>query len=131
MFDAEAVLQLVNEAKLTFEAELTPDERLAMKNRPADDQSSAIVYSAYEREEAMSDFEAVAAADALGALADEIQFFIDRRMEDAYRKALHVYYTAEKLARDPEHAELVPHVAAMRRAHEEQYGKPVPPKRVQ
>ena len=81
-----------------------------------------------EREQAMSDFEALAAADALEALADEIQFFIDRRMEEAYRKALDVYYTAEELARDPEHAELVPHVEAMRRAHEQQYGKAIPPK---
>jgi hypothetical protein len=127
-FDAEAVLRLVNEMKVTFETELTAEERLAMQNRQSDDQSAAFVYSTDEREQAMSEFEALAAADALEALADEIQFFIDRRMEEAYRKALDVYYTAEELARDPEHAELVPHVEAMRRAHEQQYGKAIPPK---
>jgi hypothetical protein len=50
-------------------------------------------------------------------------------MEEAYRWALDAYYTAEELARDPAHAELVPHVEAMQRAHEAQYGKPIPPKR--
>jgi hypothetical protein len=125
--DADAVLRLVHEVTVSFEAQLTPEERLAMQNRTFDDQASTFVYAADEREQAMSDFDTLAAADALGALADEIQFCIDRRMEEAYRKALDVYYTAEDLARDPAHAELIPHVEAMRRAHEKQYGKPIPP----
>jgi hypothetical protein len=125
--DADAVLRLVHEVTVSFEAQLTPEERLAMQNRTFDDQASTFVYAADEREQAMSDFDTLAAADALGALADEIQFCIDRRMEEAYLKALDVYYAAEDLARDPAHAELIPHVKAMRRAHEEQYGKPIPP----
>jgi hypothetical protein len=129
IIDAEAVLRVVGEVTATFEAQLTAEERLAMRNRSADDRSSAIVYPADERDAALSDFEALAAADALKTLADEIQFFIDRRMEEAYRWALDAYYTAAELARDPEHADLVPHVEAMQRAHEEQYGRPIPPKR--
>jgi len=131
MFDADAVLQLVREATVSFEAELTLEERLAMRDRQAEDRSSALVYSADERDDALRDFDTLAAADALAALADEIQFFVGRRMEELYRKALDAYYTAEEMARDPEHAELIPHVEAMRRAHEEQYGRPIPPRSVQ
>jgi hypothetical protein len=61
-------------------------------------------------------------------LSQLVQLFCERRMEEAYRKALDVYYTAEELARNPEHAELLPHVDAMRQAHEAQYGRPIPPK---
>ena len=127
-FDAAEVLRVVSAMTASFEAELTPEDRLAMKNRNGDDEMSSLVYSADEREQAMSDFDMLAAADALEALADEIQFFCERRMEETYRKALEVYYTAEDLARDPEHAELLPHVDAMRQAHEAQYGRPIPPK---
>ena len=127
-FDPAEVLRVVGAMSASFEAELRPEERLAMKNRSGGDVMPSLVYSAEEREEAMSDFELLGAADALEALANEIQAFCDRRMEEAYRKALEVYYTAEELSRDPAHPELLPHVEAMRRAHEEQYGKPIPPK---
>jgi hypothetical protein len=40
-----------------------------------------------------------------------------------------VYYIAEELAKDPAHAELIQHVEAMRKAHEKQYGKVIPPKK--
>ncbi|PYQ32084.1 MAG: hypothetical protein DMF56_03025 [Acidobacteria bacterium] len=129
-FDVEAVMRVVGEAAVTFEAGLTPEDKAALKNRKFDDSAPEIVYSIDERDQAMSDFDALAAADAMSALADEIQFVVNRKMEMAYRQALEVYYTAEELARDPEHAELVPHVEAMRRAHEEQYGMPIPPKAV-
>ena len=127
-FDPAEVLRLVEAMNASLDAELRPEERTALNQRSREDVMSSLVYSADEREQAMSDFEMLAAADALEALADEIQSFVDRRMEEAYRKALEVYYTAEELSRDPAHAELLPHVEAMRRAHEEQYGKPIPPK---
>ena len=127
-FDAAEVLRVVSKATATFQAALTPEERLAMEKRTHDDQPPAFVYSIDEREEAMSDFDALAAAEALGMLADQIQTVIDQRMEAAYHKALEVYYTAEDLARQPEHAELLPHVEAMRQAHEQQYGRPIPPR---
>ena len=126
--DPAEIMRVVGEMSASFEAGLTYQDRLAMRNRSSDDVMSPLVYSAEEREAAMSDFEMLGAADALEALANEIQSFCDRRMEEAYRKALEVYYTAEELSRDPAHAELLPHVEAMRRAHEEQYGKPIPPK---
>jgi len=42
--------------------------------------------------------------------------------------AMKVYYAAEELAKDPEHAELIPHVEKMREAYSSFYGKPIPPK---
>lgn len=55
---------------------------------------------------------------------------VDGRAPDrlAKAKALEIYYAAEELARDPEHAELIPHVARMREAYERDYGVPIPPK---
>ena len=127
-FDPAAVVRLVGRIQASLEAKLTPEDRAAMKNRDGDDRTSSLVYTAEEREQAMSDFEILAATDALEAMADEIQSFVDHRMEQLYGQALEVYYAAEELSRDPEHAELLPHVEAMRRAHEEQYGRPIPPK---
>ena len=126
-FDPAAVLRVVDQISASLEAELTPEDRAAMRKRISDGPPPAMVYSADEREQAMSDFEVLGAMEALEAMAGEIQAFVDHRIEEAYRKALEVYYTAEELSRDPEHAELLPHVEAMRRAHEEQYGKPIPP----
>jgi len=68
------------------------------------------------------------AADAVGELAAEMRTIIDQRMEKLYREVLEVYYAAEELARDPEHADLIPHVEAMRRGHERDYGGAIPPR---
>ena len=125
-FDPAAVLRVVDQIKASLEAELTPEDRAAMRNGSSDDQPAAIIYSADEREQAMSDFETLGALEALETMANEVQAFVDHRMEEAYRQALEVYYAAEELSRDPEHAELLPHVEAMRRAHQEQYGRPIP-----
>lgn len=127
-FDTAAVLGIVDQIKASLEAELTAEDRAALQKRIRDDQPAAVVYSAEEREQAMSDFEIDGAVEALETMADEIRAFIELRMEAAYRKALEVYYAAVELSRDPEHAELLPHVEAMRRAHEQQYGRPIPPK---
>jgi hypothetical protein len=51
---------------------------------------------------------------------------IAQRMEHAYAQALHVYYDTEELSSDTAHAELLPHVDAMRAAHEKQCGYPKP-----
>lgn len=74
------------------------------------------------------DFEYAAIADAAGSLADELHEAIERVHAEATQKALEVYYAAEELARDPAHAELIPHVQRMREAYERDYGKPIPPK---
>jgi hypothetical protein len=126
--DAAAVLRVVDGATVSLDAARTPDERAAVKNRQGNDESSSLVYSDSEREQAMSDFEMLAAVDALSTLAGEVRSMVDERMEQVYRQALDAYYVAEELAKDPAHAELVPHAAAMRQAYEQQFGRPIPPK---
>lgn len=126
--DPAALLQVVSEATASLDAALTPEERAAMRDRVSADQGSSMVYSIDQREQAMSEFETETAADALEALAVEVRSFAGRRMEEALRQALDVYYIAEELAKDPANAELIPHVASMRRAFESQYGHPIPPK---
>ncbi|HEY0143321.1 MAG TPA: hypothetical protein VGF48_20680 [Thermoanaerobaculia bacterium] len=136
MINPTEIVRVVDQTAAFFEAKLTEEGRQARAARPNndvtgreyDDLTSSLVYAAEEREEALRDFELLSAADALHALAAEIQAECDRRMEEAYRAALDAYYVAEELARDPAHAELIPHVAAMRAAHEAQYGRPIPPK---
>lgn len=128
MIDTTEVLRLVQETTVAFEATLSEEGRRAREERERVDLPSPLVYPADQREEALLEFEILSAAEALQMLGEEIQAECDRRMEAAYRGALEIYYTAEELSRDPAHAELIPHVAAMRAAHEAQYGKPIPPK---
>jgi hypothetical protein len=126
--DAGAILDVVGKASAIFQKALTPEE-LALMQQPGKQDELPATYAAEEGPLAESDFELAAAADALGTLAGQIQSVIDRRMEKLYEDALEVYYTAEELARDPEHADVIPHVEAMRRAHENSYGRPIPPRK--
>lgn len=75
-----------------------------------------------------TDLEYQAVADALESLANDLESAITRARDEATQKALEVYYAAEELARDPAHAELIPHVEAMRKAYEKDFGKPIPEK---
>jgi hypothetical protein len=127
-FDPAVVLQVVSDARAVFDAALSDEERAAMQARAADDRSADVLYSIDQREQAMSEFGTLAAADALQALADDVQAHAGRLMEELQQKALEVYYTAEELAKDPANAELIPHVENMRRAYEAQHGRPIPPK---
>lgn len=120
-------LDVLNETAAAFRAQLTDEERLAVEQQNAhDDTGSPVVYAADERDQALSDFDGLALADAATALARDIKSYVDHRMEEVYRSALEVYYKAEELSRDPEHAELIAQVEAMRLAHLQQYGKPIP-----
>ena len=74
------------------------------------------------------EFEYAAIAAGLESLAADVSASIEYARAQATEKALQVYYAAEELARDPAHAELIPHVEKMREAYERSYGKPIPPK---
>lgn len=126
--DAGAILDVVAKASATFQQTLTPEERALMQQQGAQDELPA-TYAAEEGALAENDFQLAAAVDALGTLAGQIQSVIDGRMEKLYEEALEVYYVAEELARDPAHADVIPHVEAMRRAHENSYGRPIPPRK--
>ncbi|HYC91300.1 MAG TPA: hypothetical protein VEO54_18915 [Thermoanaerobaculia bacterium] len=72
------------------------------------------------------DFDYAAVADGLSSLAGELSAAIDDAAAAATEKALEIYYAAEELARDPAHAELIPHVERMRAAYERDFGRAVP-----
>jgi len=76
----------------------------------------------------VEEFETAAVVDALETLADDVRATIEETTQRAYENALDVYYAAEELARDPQNAHIVPHVEAMRAAHQKSYGKPIPTK---
>jgi len=78
--------------------------------------------------DAIADFESAAVADALESMADSLGAAIDDAQTNLLARCLEVYYTTEELSRDPAHADLIPHVEAMRRAYEQSYGKPIPPR---
>ncbi len=124
--DPAEVMRVVAEASAGFDATLTPEERAALEKLSANDRDQGLVYSTVEREQALEDFDLLAAADSLQILADKIQATIERRHRELYEKCLEAYYVAEEMARHPEHAHLVPHVESMRRAHLKDYGKPIP-----
>ena len=112
--DAEAIL-----AKLTEIRRSIP--RLTTKPRP-ENKSLAAARS-------LEDFENLAVVEALESLADDVHAAVEEARETAYRQALEVYYAAEELARDPEHADLIAQVEAMRQAHQSSYGRPIPPRK--
>lgn len=110
--DAEEILQTLAELRRSIPYDLTP--------RPADgDRAMVDVQDA-------SDFESAAVAEGLEGLADELSAALARAAEEGRAHALRIYYATEELARDPANAHLIPHVEAMRRAYERDYGVPIP-----
>jgi hypothetical protein len=74
----------------------------------------------------LEDFEMTAVADAIRDFADEVQAVADEARKNLFEKVLDIYYAAEELARDPEHANMIEHVEAMRAAYQRDYGHPIP-----
>lgn len=76
----------------------------------------------------LQDFDRMAIAEALESMADELRQALDEKRAAMMVKAMEIYYTTEELSHDPEHANLIPHVEAMRAAYERDYGEPIPPR---
>jgi hypothetical protein len=76
----------------------------------------------------MEDFELETVADALETMVEETNAVIEALDESLFEQALDIYYAAEELARDPEHAHLIEHVEKMRRSYEAEEGRPIPSK---
>lgn len=74
----------------------------------------------------MDDFEAEAIAEALEGMLADLRATLDEAATQVYEQCLDVYYTAEELARTPEHAHLAEHVERMRAAYVQSYGRSVP-----
>ncbi|HJQ40294.1 MAG TPA: hypothetical protein VKB93_24380 [Thermoanaerobaculia bacterium] len=79
--------------------------------------------------ETAEDFEYAAVAAGLQSLADDLSAVIEQKRARAEEQALEIYYAAEELARDPEHADLIPHVERMREAYQHDYGCAIPPRK--
>jgi hypothetical protein len=75
------------------------------------------------------DFEWAAVIDGFESLANDVSAVVARKRAEAMEMALRVYYAAEELSRDPEHAHLIEHVEKMRAAYEREFGRPIPPKK--
>lgn len=74
----------------------------------------------------VEDFELAVVAEGLERLAAELSAAVEAAREKALSEALRIYYAAEDLAADPGNAHLLPHVEAMRRAFQHDYGIPIP-----
>ena len=94
--------------------------------RPADEGRTALDGFPLETAE---DFEYAAVAAGLQSLADDLSAVIEQKRARLEEQALEIYYTAEELARDPEHADLIPVVERMRQAYQHDYGCPIPPRK--
>jgi hypothetical protein len=76
----------------------------------------------------LEDFDALALAEGLENLADDLSAAIEKKRAEAMEAALRIYYAAEELARDPANAHVVPLVERMREAYERDFGRAIPPK---
>jgi hypothetical protein len=95
--------------------------------RPADDgRTTALDGFPLETAE---DFEYAAVAAGLQSLADDLSAVIEQKRAWAEEQALEIYYTAEELARDPKHADLIPVVERLRQAYQHDHGCAVPPRK--
>jgi len=77
-------------------------------------------------DDAMELFEMETLADALESFAGEVSDSVEAAREKALAGALEVYYAAEELSKDPEHAHLIPLVEQMRESYRRDYGKDIP-----
>ena len=118
--NAEELLKVANQASAAFQATMSEAESASLAAAPP----APPAHSTMNSEDALLEF----AADAVGELAAEMRTIIDQRMEKVYQDALEVYYATEELARDPANAHLIPHLEAMRRGHERDYGRAIPPR---
>jgi hypothetical protein len=81
-----------------------------------------------DSEEAMELFEMETLAVALESFAGEVSAAIDDAQQKAMAQALQIYYAAEELAKDPEHAHLIPYVEQMRAIYRRDFGRDIPKK---
>jgi len=77
-------------------------------------------------DEAMELFEMETLADALESFASELSDSIETAQQQAMAGALEIYYAAEKLAKEPEHAHLIPYVEQMRAVYLRDFGRDIP-----
>jgi hypothetical protein len=80
-------------------------------------------------DEAMEAFEMLALEDTLESLAADVHAIVEEKREALMAKVMEIYYAAEELSKDPEHADLIPQVEQMRAAYRKDFGTEIPPKK--
>ena len=119
--DAEPILRKLAEMRKSI-----PYIDEAPPRPPAADGRTMLDGIPLETEE---DFEYMAVADALQGLADDLNAVIAQKRAFLEEQALEVYYTAEELAKDPAHADLIPVVERLREAYMHDHGTLPPPRK--
>jgi hypothetical protein len=117
--DAQAVLRKLAEMR----------EAMPKPTKPSKTPRKSEATSRAAGVNSLEDFDQLAIIDALESMATELDEAIQEKREHAIQSALEVYYNAEELAKDPAHAELIPHVENMRKAYEKDFGRPIPPRK--
>jgi hypothetical protein len=74
------------------------------------------------------DFEYFALHEGVQSLADDLQEAMECAAEMARKTVLKVYYAGVELVKDPQNANLIPQLEAIRVGYERDYGHPIPPK---
>ena len=77
-------------------------------------------------EAALEQFEMETLAVALESFAGELSASVEEAQQKAMSDAMEIYYAAEELAKDPEHAHLVPYVEQMRAIYRRDFGVDIP-----
>jgi len=116
--DAEKILQTLSVIRESIPQHMRRPNRVRKKSSDGAFEAASL-----------EDFELLTVADALEELSDEISDSVAFAREQALAEALKIYYAAEELARDPAHADLIPHLEEMRQAYQRDFGVPIPPKK--
>jgi hypothetical protein len=116
--DAEGILDTLSQIRKSVPKQYLPD-----KPAPAGEGRAGAAL----QPQSMREFDYLAVADGLESLASDLSEASRLAQEKVMADAMRVYYTAEEMAKDPQHADLIPHVEKMRQAYLESYGTPIPP----
>ena len=114
--DPEAVLAVLTEIRPL----IPPEFRRAGKDLP--ETTSRLDGSTEE------DLVWDAALEALESTMAEVEAVAQAKKQRLFEKVLDIYYAIEEATRDPENAQLIPHLEAMRAAYLRDYGHPIPTK---
>lgn len=126
--DAERMLDVLTDLHLQFRETLTPEEQDELWRRDEAKVDGLAGTIAFDEQLADAEFDYGAVAVAAEQLVHELEEVLGRRERELYAQCLDAFYAAEELSRDPAHAELIPRVEELRKAHLASYGKPVPPR---
>jgi hypothetical protein len=120
--DVDAALQLLAQIR----ASIPEKYRVPVPPRP--EAAHAFMASPLPSAGELELFDLETVQEGVETVLAELTASLDYARNKAIEESLKIYYVAEELAKDPEHADLIPHVIAMREAYERDFGEPIPPR---